>query len=126
MRDYVVYHNTSKMGEEPNPFSAVTRKALAAKTVGDRIWLFAGAGTGQKVYTIVSWFIVEDVSKSESAEFSYRLRGTVGKKFEPPIPLNDVEWFPDFLRSQRNFRSGMQLINDSEVVANLEKLASGS
>ena len=126
MRDFVVYHNTGKMGGDPGPFTAVTRKALAEKIVGDRIWLIAGNGTRKKVYTLASCFIVGQVSKPESAEFSFLLSGTEGKVFDPPIPLNDLEWFPEFLRSQRNFRSGLQVVTDAKVVTHLEKASSGT
>ena len=36
--------------------------------------------------------------------------GSVGRAFDPPIELNQLPWFPRFLKSQSNFSLGINEI----------------
>ena len=75
-----------------------------------------------KANTLAGWFIVSKVLPPDARKL-YRLIGTEGRGFEPPIKLDDEPWFPDYLSSQVNFKSGFHVIIDP-VVAELERLAS--
>jgi hypothetical protein len=46
-----------------------------------------------------------------------------GHVFEPPVPINETEWFPEVLRAAGHFGLGVQEIRDEVVIAGLTRLA---
>ncbi len=127
MEHYVQYHNADVRGFScfelsPNEgFSIVTNKALAkTKLVGNRVWLIGGEGKPRRYYLCLT-FIVEQVEEIKG-EFQYLASGQKGQFFDPPIFLNDLPWFKDFLHSQQNFSMGLRKIKSTYVAA-LQKIS---
>lgn len=116
MRDYVSYHNEERMGysfEDSNTFAVATSKPVS-RLVGAKVWCIAGAGRPRK-YALGSWFIVDTLGTHGGEGFGEYVSGEVGVDFEPMIPLNQLDWFPRFLKSQSNFSLGLQPIRNEFV-----------
>ena len=134
MEEYVQYHNTDRMGywcegEGDDGFEVVTNVRWAPKMVGKRIWLIGGDGKPRRYY-LCYHFIVDWVEEETQGKFRYLLGGTRGRRFTPPILLNEFPWFRAFLRSQQNFRFGLRKIDEEFVdalykVGGVSKLADG-
>lgn len=129
MENYVQYHNAEVMGischefDESAGFGIVTNKPVS-KLVGNRIWLISGEGKPRE-YFLCYWFIVDEVGQAdEDSGFKFYASGQVGVFLRPPILLNQVFWFGDFLKSQQNFSMGLRKIED-KYITELEKLAGG-
>ena len=121
MEEYVQYHNADLMGywceeEEEGNFGVVTNAHWAPKMVGKRIWLIGGEGKPRRYY-LCYYFIVDWVEEETQGNFRYLLGGTRGRRFTPPILLNEFPWFKAFLRSQQNFRFGLRKIDEEFVDA---------
>lgn len=128
MEHYVQYHNADVMGvscrefDEDEGFGIVTNKPVS-KLRGSKVWLISGEGSPRK-YFLCYWFIVDEVGQSEDPDFKFYATGHIGVFLRPPILLNQLPWFKDFLKSQRNFWWGLRKIEDRYIVE-LEELASG-
>ena len=121
MEEYVQYHNADRMGywcedEGEGDFEVMTNARWAPKMVGKRIWLIGGDGTPRRYY-LCYHFIVDWVEEETEGNFKYLLGGTRGKRFAPPILLNEFPWFKAFLRSQQNFRFGLRKIDEEFIDA---------
>jgi hypothetical protein len=126
MKHYVTYHNTEKMGypcDETNigPFSIVTDKPVSSLR-GNTLWLISGEGEPRE-YALCSVFVVDEVGSSEESGYKHFAGGKTGSAFRPPIRLNDLHWFRDFLGTQQNFRFGLNEIKEQEYINELERLA---
>jgi Domain of unknown function (DUF3883) len=122
MKDYVQYHNTELMGYPCDEgdgvyFSIVTNKPILSLP-GNRIWLISGVGKPRK-YALCEVFTVDRVKEDGSENHAM---GSVGTAFRPPIPLNNRLWFKEFLKSQQNFRFGLNEIREKQFVGELERL----
>lgn len=123
MKDYVQYHNTELMGylcDEGDGvyFSIVTNKPVL-NLPGNRIWLIKGVGKPRR-YALCEVFTVDKVEDDGSENHAM---GSVGSAFRPPIPLNNLFWFKEFLKGQQNFRFGLNQIREKQFVGELEGLA---
>ena len=123
MRRYVVYHNVAKMGEDPEPLSAETNKPFAKNVIGETVWIIAGSGSKPRKYALASTFVVNEISEQDGRDFQYKVSGPDGKVFRPPILLNELSWFREFLRDQQNFRRGLREITEPRVIEELQRLA---
>lgn len=116
MRNYVQYHNTEFMGYpcddgDSDYFSIVTNKSVS-NLVGNRIWLISGEGRPRN-YFLCKVFIVDEVGQDDSGNYA---NGVIGTSFKPLIPLNNLSWFKDFMKSQQNFRFGLNEIQDERFI----------
>jgi hypothetical protein len=129
MDDYVQYHNSEKMGfsclefSPDDGFGIVTNKKVSQKLIGSRIWLIGGIDNPRKYYLCYN-FIADSIDKLDG-DFGFSVDGDEGLFFQPPIFLNDLSWFKDFVKKQAYFSLGLQKI-DQRFVDELEKLASGN
>jgi hypothetical protein len=127
MRHFIAYHNAERMGRplhEGDPLRLLTSKSVD-RLVGDIVWFITGEGLGRRRYALGSVFRVEDVSDAAEEGFKHSASGP-GHVFRPPVPLNDEEWFPEFLRSTGNFGFGLQEVKDERVIEALKRLASAA
>jgi Domain of unknown function (DUF3883) len=127
MRHYVTYHNTDIMGypcDQTNvrPLSIVTDKSVS-NLLGNKLWLISGEGRPRK-YFLCSVFVVDDVGADTDSGYKHYAAGASGAALRPPLQLNKNTWFPEFERSQQNFRFGLSEIKDPRYIAELESLAS--
>ena len=134
MSDYVVYHNKEGMGytvsdrkSQNGPFQIVTTKNVN-DLEGSRIWLIEGQKARQrknKTYYLCSQFRVDDTYEDEEINYA---RGMSGSRYGKKICLNDLLWFPEFLKRMANFSLGMQKLSPEDVknlVAEVSKLHPG-
>ena len=124
MNDYVLYHNAERRGywcneKGTDDFEVMTNARLARRMAGQRIWLIGGKGQPRHYY-LCYYFIVDEIVESGQENFRYFLRGTRGKRFTPPILLDGLPWFKEFLHSQQNFRFGLRRVEDKFVQALFE------
>jgi len=126
-QNYVQYHNSEKMKRSclglnyRMGFSAATNKSVS-NLVGNRIWLIGGIGKDPRQYYLCNYFIVDKVGPAKNIpDFKYFADGQRGVACEPPILLNNLDWFDDFLESQQNFSLGLRKLDD-EYVDKFEKL----
>jgi hypothetical protein len=123
-RHFVAYHNPQRMGytaAESDPFSVYTSKHFL-DPIGDTVWMITGEGKSPKQYYLSSWFVVSEVGPSDDTDFGYSLSGQ-GGVLDPMPRLNDLDWFPAFIRRMANFSFGVQEIKQAEVVEALKQLA---
>lgn len=123
MKDYMQYHNTEFMGYpcdegDGDYFSIVTNKSVA-NLPENRVWLISGEGKPRR-YSLCAVFIVDEVGRDGSENYA---SGAVGTAFRPPIALNNLSWFKDFLKSQQNFRFGLNEIREKSFIRELERLS---
>lgn len=122
MKQFVAYHNVNKMGcdfEVVDEFCFFSNKAtnFLLQTVGARVWIISGLQNGKKKsYHLEGVFIPDQVIESEDNNFSHAISGAIGVVFNPGINLNDLKWFPDFLKSQSNFSIGIASINHKDAL----------
>jgi hypothetical protein len=123
-RHFVAYHNTEKMGRrfsDGNPLRILTNKPVDRFHDGI-IWLIVGEGRNPRRFSLGSYFHVTDTGNAGEDGFKH-FAGGVGQVFNPPIPLNDLEWFDDFKRSLNSFQFGIQPLNDDALIAALRTIA---
>lgn len=153
MRDYILYHNATKMGYdlenipidgddgleweyfvgdddlEEYTFSIVTsNEKESQESIGQRVWVIQGsAESSPRRYYLHGYFfpIVTErcLIKIGDKEFKYRLLGNDDYLVRPlhkAAYLDRREWFGDFLREHKNFKTGFREIRDSAFVEQLD------
>jgi hypothetical protein len=125
MRHFIAYHNTEKMGRPLHagePLRLHTNKKVDL-LLQNTVWFVTGEGTGARQYSLGSVFRVGEVGETAEDGFK-RFASGPGHVFQPPVPINDMEWFTEVLRATGNFRFGVQEIKDEAAIAGLIQLAS--
>jgi len=124
-RHFVAYHNTERMGrtlQEGNPFRVLTNKSV--EPLQDNIvWLVVGEGKRERRFSLGSVFRVTETGDASHDGFKHFASGQ-GHAFNPPVPLNDLDWFQDFARSVGRFQFGVQALKEESHIAALQALAS--
>jgi hypothetical protein len=124
MRHFIAYHNTEKMGRrlhEGQPLGLVTNKPVE-QLLHNTVWFITGESSSPRQYCLGSVFRVAEVGDTGEDEFAHYASGP-GHAFELPIPVNDLEWFPEVFRSTGHFGLGVQEVKDEAVIAALIQLA---
>ena len=105
IRNFIQYHNCDNMGASPTELSqgqdfGISTNKSPERVVGNRIWLIAGEGKPRRYYLTYS-YVADNFEKAPvGSDFRYSLDGQAGKKYFPPIPLNDFPWFQKFLKTR--------------------------
>lgn len=126
MNNYVQYHNTEQRGyscEDLDVLRVYTRRPVD-RLPGQRLWLISGEGRPRRYYLCMV-FRVDEVGLADDPARGNYVRGTEGRMFRPPIPFDELPWFPDFLKSQQNFSLGLRQVEPQYVQA-LETLVAES
>lgn len=124
MKHFVAYHNPLKMGRslrDSNALRVLTNKPVD-RMPGGKVWFITRDESAEQPYVLGSVFEVNDVGEAESAEFAHFASGT-GHEFDPPAPLGNEEWFPEFLRVMANFSFGVTEVKDPRVIDALKAFA---
>jgi hypothetical protein len=124
MRHFIAYHNTEKMGRplhDGDPLLLRTNKAVN-HLLHNTVWFITGEGARPRQYALGSVFRVTEVGEATADGFKRFARGP-GHVFQPPVPVTDMEWFPEVLRTTGNFGLGVQEVKAEEVIAGLLGLA---
>lgn len=122
------YHNEERMGysyKEADEFTVGTSKRVE-KILGNKVWTIAGIGRPREYY-LCSWFVADGIDENEDDYFKYIVYGserTLRAIIDPPIKLNGLPWFKEFLRTQANFSFGLRVI-DPKFVPKFEGLIKG-
>lgn len=127
MEHYIAYHSAKKMGYELSPTAALrflSRKfGVLKNAVGKHVWVVQGIPDGKTTaYTLCGVYKADSVDVEDSATNLYVISGHLIRGFAPPVPLNDLDWFPSLLRSQSNFSLGFNRISEEAVVQSLNDL----
>ncbi len=125
----MVYHNPERMGyklSESRPekriFAIVTNKSVA-NLLGDRIWVVTGEGTPRK-YFLYETLVVDSINRDERNEFQNTASGLIGQVFSPMIRIDEQPWFKTLRGTLGNFRFGLQVINNTKLIAGLTEVSS--
>jgi hypothetical protein len=111
MKHFVAYHNTEKMGRplhEGEPLRLLTNKPVRP-LLHHTVWFITGEGSGSRQYALGSVFRVTEVKDANEDGFTHSASGLPehGHVFQPPIPIKEMEWFPEVLRVTGNFGLGV-------------------
>ncbi len=124
-RHYVGYHNTEGMGclfSEGDPFRVLTNKSVDSLHEGV-VWMIVGESKSPRRFSLGSVFRVTETGDVGVDGFKHFASGR-GHVFNPPVALNDLEWFNEFKKAMNRFQFGIQPLNNEEHVAMLTALAS--
>lgn len=109
---------------EPNdgePLRLLTNKHVNNLLL-NTVWFITGEGAGTRHYSLGSVFCVAEVGEATEDGFK-RFASRPGHVFAPPVPVKDMEWFPEVLRSTGHFGLGVQEVKDEAVIVGLTRLA---
>ena len=124
MRHFIAYHNTEKMGHplhEGEPLRLLTNKPVN-HLLHETVWFVTGEGDGERQFSLGSVFRVAGVGDATEPGFKRFAVGT-GHVFRPPVPIKNMDWFPEVLRATGNFGFGVQEVKDEAVISGLRQLA---
>lgn len=123
MRHFIAYHNTEKMGRplhDSEPLRLLTHKQVN-QLLENTVWFVTGEGAPRH-YSLGSVFRVAEVGDTVEDGFKHFAAGP-GHVFQPPIPIKDMDWFPEVLRATGHFGLGVQEVKNEAVLAGLRQLA---
>jgi hypothetical protein len=121
MEHFIAYHSAQKMGyelEDSTELRFLSRKfGLLKKAVGNTVWVVQGIPDGKKTaFSLCGAYVADRVDIEDPSSNLYVISGQRVKEFAPPVPLNNLEWFPALLKSQSNFSLGFNRLSDETVV----------
>ncbi len=127
---FIAYHSAKVMGfeyEAQGKFEFLSAKVgLLKKAIGNRVWVVNGSPTnGGTRYSLRGVYTATLIEFEDESSQLYRIHGN-GMAFLPPLELNEMAWFPGFLKSQSNFSFGFNRISDPQVLSALMDLESSS
>jgi hypothetical protein len=106
-------------------FEVATNKHVN-QLIGQRLWVIGGEGQPRHYYLGKSYLIAEVGEYGDDPDFRFFVRGHTGVRFQPPILLNPLPWFPAFRKSQSNFSFGLNRIHEQFVSELLMLLSNNS
>ncbi len=127
MENFVAYHSAQRMGyelEATGELRFFSRKlGLLKKAVGNTVWVVQGIPDGKiTAFSLCGAYVADQIGVEDSSSNLYVISGRSVREFEPPLPLNNLEWFSALLKSQSNFSLGFNRVNDEIVVQALAAL----
>lgn len=127
MDHYIAYHSATRMGYQLEPsgeLNFLSRKlGILKKAVGNTVWVVQGIAAGRKTtYSLCGAYLAEQINLEDTDSNLYSISGRSITEFDPPIQLNELDWFPMLMKSQSNFSLGFNRLNAESVVQALTKL----
>lgn len=131
MEHFIAYHSAQRMGYDygsPGALTFLSKKlGLLKKAIGNTVWVVQGTLDGKKTaYTLCGAYVADSIVPESPSSNVYVIRGSQGMDFVPPVPLNQLSWFPGLLKSQSNFSLGFNRLSDESVILALSVLQSES
>jgi hypothetical protein len=123
MRHFIAYHNTEKMGRplhDGEPLRLLTNKPVN-HLLQNIVWFVTGEGETRQ-YSLGSVFRVAEVGEADEDGFK-RFAAGPGHVFQPPVPIKEMDWFPEVLRATGHFGLGVQEVKHEAIIAGLRHLA---
>ena len=110
MKHFLQYQSPDRLIEQKHApgegvFWIITRKKLY-DLPGNCFWLIEGEGVPRS-YFLKQVFIAEHIEQIVDAYFFYRITGTHGRLFQPPVELTDYPWFKEMKFHLGNFSLGL-------------------
>ncbi len=124
MRHFIAYHNTEKMGHplhDGEPLRLLTNKPVQ-HLLQNTVWFVTGEGIGVRQYSLASVFLVSEAGDTGEDGFK-RFASGPDHVFQPPVPIKEMDWFPEVLRATGHFGLGVQEVKGEAVIAGLSQLA---
>lgn len=119
-RHFIQYHNAALHGP-PSPELVIHSDKRVEGLQGQAVWLIAGQGRPRQ-YVLAKVFVVDETGDLPPGELKHYARGSEGRLFDPPVPLDGHPWFRAFRQQQANFSLGLREIHGAHIMA-LENLA---
>lgn len=123
-RHFVAYHNAAKMGRsltEGDPFRLLSNKPLK-HLESNVVWFIEGEAGERKQYALASVFIVDEIGENADSAFKNFAAGR-GCLIQPPVLLNDLDWFKNLFQRSAHFSLGVVELNDRSTITELSKFA---
>lgn len=129
MEHFIAYHSAQRMGYDygsPGALTFLSKKlGLLKKAIGNTVWVVLGTPDGKKTaYTLCGAYVADSIAPESPSSNVYVIRGSQGTDFVPPVPLNQLSWFPTLLKSQSNFSLGFNRLSDEATILALSALQS--
>jgi HNH endonuclease len=127
MEHFIAYHSAKTMGYEFEPSDQLrflSRKlGVLKKAVGNTVWAVQGIPDGKMTaFSLCGAYVADSIDVEDPSSNLYVISGQRVKEFDPPVPLNDLDWFPSLQKSQGNFSLGFNRLSDETVVQALTSL----
>lgn len=121
MEHFIAYHSAQRMGyefESSDELRFLSRKfGLLKKAIGNPVWVVQGIPDGKRTaFSLCGAYVADRVDVEDQSSDLYVISGQRVKEFSPPVPLNNLDWFPVLLKSQSNFSLGFNRLSDETVV----------
>ena len=131
MEHFVAYHSAKTMGYELEAMDELEFRSkklpLLKKAIGNTVWVVEGIPSKKgTAFTLWGAYIADRIVPDGSESNVFVIHGSRIIAFEPPLPLNDLVWFPALKESQANFSLGFNRLNDETVVQALTAIQSKS
>lgn len=129
MDHFIAYHSVKKMGYGYDSRGALTflskKLGVLKKAIGNTVWVVEGTPDGKKTaYTLCGAYVADSIASESPSSNLYVISGSQGNDFVPPVPLNQLDWFPALLKSQSNFSLGFNRLSDEAIILALSALQS--
>jgi HNH endonuclease len=134
MEHFIAYHSVKRMGSDygsSGELDFLSKKlGVLKQAIGNNVWVIKGIpsgkiSSGRKTDFFLCGVYIADTIEGPTSDI-YIIRGTQGTDFVPPVPLNQLSWFPALLKKQSNFSLGFNRISDESVILGLSALHSES
>lgn len=127
MEHFIAYHSAQKMGyelESSDELRFLSRKlGLLKRAVGNTVWVVQGIpGERKTAFSLCGAYVADRVDVEDPSSNLHVISGHRVKEFDPPVPLNSLDWFPSLLKSQSNFSLGFNRLSDETVAEALATL----
>lgn len=127
MEHFIAYHSANRMGyelESSGELRFLSRKfGLLKKAIGNTVWVVQGIPDGKKTaFSLCGAYVADHIEVEDLDSNLYVISGPRVKDFVPPVPMNNLDWFPALMKSQSNFSLGFNRLSDETVVQALTAL----
>ena len=124
MEHFIAYHSARTMGyhfESSPELRFLSRKVgVLKRALGNTVWVIQGIPTGPKtVFALCAAYMADQLELEDASSSLHVIHGHRVRAFSPAVPLEGLAWFPELLRSQRNFSLGFSRLTDAEAIKGL-------
>ena len=124
--DFVAYHSTDIMGHElesGGPVKFLSRKSrhFLERAIGCNVWIITGTrdSSSHMIYRLVGRYTPSEIRDNPSDPDLHIIYGEHEELLEPPLVLNDLDWFQELFRAQNKFSYGFNQIRGEAILAAL-------
>jgi len=105
------------------PYSFYSRKSrnFLERAIGCNVWMITGTrdSSGCMIYRLVGRYTPSEICDDPSDPDLHTIYGEKGRSLQPPLVLNDLDWFQELLRAQNKFSFGFNPIRGAAILAGL-------